>query len=159
MIYPAIVNIVPFLQSLLKALQPYAKANGLRLSFSGGIKKQELEYHPFLLSQSVTQLICSMIYLVPPGNSISMPLLYSPGNKHVQAEIENTGINLIRVNEICKQSSYSFAGYLIPNGTVYRLMLSLKPEVAGLKQTGLEKAPAEANGSLRRRKSRAPRRS
>ncbi|MEP6747622.1 MAG: helix-turn-helix domain-containing protein [Bacteroidota bacterium] len=43
-------------------------------------------------------------------------------------EIENSGINLIRVNEICTHTIYQFAGSPLPNGTLYRLVLPLQQQ-------------------------------
>lgn len=66
MIYSAEADIFPFLKGLVQTLQPYAKAHEIHLSFSSGIKKQIIEYQPFLLSKSVVQLICNIINLLPP---------------------------------------------------------------------------------------------
>lgn len=59
-----------------------------------------------------------------------MRLLYHSNYDHLDIEIENTGINLIRVNEICMQSMYSFTSYPLLNGTIYRLKLSLQTKAA-----------------------------
>ncbi len=97
--------------------------------FHPTIKKQVLLYQPFLLSQSVVQLTCDIINLLPPKSKIILRLLYSHDNQHLQVEVENTSINLIRVNEICTQSIYSFTGYPLPNGTIYRLLIPLQHQV------------------------------
>ena len=130
MIYPAEADIIPFLKSVVQGLQPYARANEVKLSFSSGIKKQVVQYQPFLLSQSIVQLICNIINLVPPKCNICMRLLYHSNDEQLCIEIENTGINLIRVNEICMRSLYSFTSYPLLNGTIYRLKLSLQTKAA-----------------------------
>ena len=130
MIYPSETDIVPFFKSLTTGLQPYAEANEVNISFSSRIKNQVAYYNPFLLSQSFVQLICNIVSLLPPKNKIRVRLLYSSDSQYVQVEIENTGINLIRVNDVCTQSIYTFAGYPLPNGTIYRLVLPLQEEVS-----------------------------
>jgi AraC-like DNA-binding protein len=141
MIYPSEADIVPFLKSLAQGLQPYAQANEVRISFSSGIKKQVVYYQPFLLSQSFVQLICNIINLLPPKSNIKVNLLYSPGNENLQVEVENTSINLIRVNEVCVQTIYPFTGYPLLNGTLYRLVLPLQH------QAPVSNQPANTNTS------------
>ena len=125
MIYASEADIVPFLKGLVQSLQPYTQANKVHLSFSSGIKKQVVQYQPFLLSQSLVQLICNIINLLPPKSKIMMHLLNSPDNKNVLIEIENTNINLIQVNEVNAQTTYLFTGYPLTDGTLYRLILPL----------------------------------
>jgi AraC-like DNA-binding protein len=130
MIYPAEADIVLFIKSLAQGLLPYAQANKVHISFSSAVKKQVMHYQPFLLSQSIIQLICNIVNLLPPNNKIKLGLLYSTDNKNLEIEIENTGINLIRVNELCVQTIYSFTGYALTNGTIYRLVLPLQLQVS-----------------------------
>ena len=125
MIYSSEADIVSFLKGLVQSLLPYAHANKVSLSFSSEIKKQVVLYQPFLLSQSVFQLICSIINLVPPKSKIEDRLLSCPENKNLHLEIENTGINLFRMNEIIVQNIYPFQVYPQPNGTLYRMAFPL----------------------------------
>ena len=125
MIYPSEADIVSFVKSLTQGLQPYAQANKINITFSSVIKKQLVLYQPYLFSQSVVQLICNIINLLPPKSEIEVRLVYSADNQHVQIEIENTSINLIRVNEITSQTIYSFSGHALPNGTLYTVILPL----------------------------------
>lgn len=128
MIYPAEADIVPFIKSLVQALKLYALANDVHISFSSGIKKQVIQYQPFLLSQSFFQLVCNIINLLPPKSNIEVRLLCSYENKTLDIEIENNSINLIRVIDSCTQPLYSFTGYPLTNGTIYRLLLPLQQE-------------------------------
>ncbi|MCW3092079.1 MAG: response regulator [Ferruginibacter sp.] len=128
MIYPAEADIVIFLKLLSQSLQPYAAANDVHISFSSAIKKQVIRYHPFLLSQSLLQLICNIINLLPPKNKIKMRVLYSSDHQHLLIEIENTGIHLIRVNEVSAQTAYSFTGFESAGGTIYRLLIPLQQQ-------------------------------
>jgi AraC-like DNA-binding protein len=125
MIYPSETDIIPFVKSITQSLQPYAQANEVQISFSSGIKKQVVNYQPFLLSQSLVQLICSIINLVPPKSEIEIRLLYCSENKNLYTEIENTGISLILMTEIIMQNVYHFDVYPTSNGTLYRLVLPL----------------------------------
>ncbi len=128
MMYSSEADIVQFLKSLIRGLQPYAQANEVRISFSSGIKKQVVDYQPFLLSQSLIQLICNIINLIPPKSKIQLRLSYCSENKNLYIMIENEGINLIRMNEIIAQNIYSFDVFPKSNGTLYRLTLPLHPE-------------------------------
>ena len=129
MIYPAEADIVPLLKSLVQALQPYAQANDVHISFSSGIKKQVVQYQPFLLSQSLLKLICNIINLLPPKSRITIKLLCGADDKHLEIAVENNSISLIRVIDVCTQPIYSFTGYPLANGTIYRLLLPLQQEV------------------------------
>lgn len=123
MIYPAEADIVQFLKSLTQSLQPYAHANELHLSFSSQTKKQLVFYQPFLLSQSITQLVCNMINLLPPKSRISVRWTSGTDGKNFEVEVENTSINLVRAHEVCSQTMYAFTVHPLSNGTLYRLTL------------------------------------
>ena len=125
MIYPSDADVVPFVKNITQGLQPYALAYEVRISFVSGIKKQVLNYQPFLLSQSLIQLICGLINLVPPKNSIQVKLLYCSENKNLLIEIENTGINLMRMTELVAQNLYPFEVFSTSNGTLYRMTIPL----------------------------------
>ena len=125
MIYSSEADIVPFLRGLVQSLKPYAKANEVNLSFSSCVKGQIVLYQPSLLSQSLVQLICSIINLVPPKSKIKVCLFYSPDNQNLHLEVENTRINLVLVNEVFTQTTYTFTGYPLSHGTLYRLILPL----------------------------------
>ncbi len=129
MIYSSKADIVPFLKGLTQSLLPYAQANEVHISFLSGIKKQVVLYQPSLLSQSLVQLICNIINLLPPKSNIEVRLIYTTDNHNIKIEIENTSINLIRVNEITSQTIYSFTGYPLPNGTLYNMELPLQPKI------------------------------
>jgi hypothetical protein len=130
MIYPAEADIIPFFKNLLQGLHPYAKANEVQLGFSSVVKRQALHYQPFLLSQSIMQLVCNIINLLPPKNKIEFRLLYSDDKTQLLVEIENTGINLIRVSEIASRGLYTFSSHPLQAGTIYRLSLDIQQPVA-----------------------------
>lgn len=121
MIYSIESDIVPFVRNLVFSLQPYAKANKVNISFSSELESQLILYQPFLLSQSVTQLICNLINLLPPQSSIIVRLEQNNENRNLRLEIENTGLNLIHIPEVISNSVYSFKGNPLPDGTKYML--------------------------------------
>ncbi len=134
MIYSSEADIVPLVKSLTQGLQPYALANHIQISFSSGIKKQIINYQPFLLTQSIVQLICSIISFIPPKSKIQVQLFFCSENKNLFIEIENTGINLMSVTEFNVQNGYLFEVFPKPNGTLYRLAIPLQPETSLLIQ-------------------------
>jgi Transcriptional regulator containing an amidase domain and an AraC-type DNA-binding HTH domain len=143
MIYSSEADIVSFARSVTQSLRPYAKANEVKITFSSAIKEQILSYQPFLLSQTLIRLICNVINLVPPKSKIVVRLLFCPEHTNLFVEIENTGINLLRVHEINIQSCYYFEVFSKPNGTVYRLVLPLLSEFSTAGQPIRTAAPNE----------------
>lgn len=129
MIYSSEADIVPFLKGLVQSLQPYSQSNEVQISFSTGIKRQVVLYQPFLLSQSLVQLICNIINLLPPKSKIEIRLLYSADKQNLQLEIENTNINLIRVNEVSSNTPYSFNSFSLSNGTLYKMEIPLHHQI------------------------------
>ena len=134
MIYPSEADIVPFVKSLEQSLQSYARANQVHISFLSHIKKQIVYYQPLILSQSLVELICNIINLVPPKSKIEVRLLYCPENKNLYIEIENNGINLFRMKDIVVQNNYSFEVCPKFNGTIYRLVLPLLQDISNINQ-------------------------
>lgn len=143
MIYPAETDIVPFVKSLVSGLKPYALSNDVGLSFSSGMRKQVVYYQPLSLSQSIVQLLCNIINLLPPKSKIKVRLRTAAGDENVRVEVENTGINLIRINELCAKSTYPFTGSPLANGTLYRLLLPLRHPASSVKRATV--APASVN--------------
>lgn len=143
MIYSSEADIVVFVKCLIQSLRPYAKENEVRITFSSAIKKQILSYQPFLLSQTLIRLVCSIINLVPPKSKIAVHLHLCPEHTNLFIEIENTGINLMRVQEINVQSSYLFEVFPKPNGTLYRLILSLESDISATSQLITTKTPGD----------------
>ncbi|MBK6285634.1 MAG: hypothetical protein IPF54_25855 [Draconibacterium sp.] len=125
MIYSSETDIVPFLKGLVQSIIPYAKVHEVQISFSTAMKKQAVLFNPFLLSQSLVQLTCNIINLLPPKSTIETRLLMSTDNQNLLIEIENNNLNLIWVNEITPASTYSFTGNALINGTLYTISLPL----------------------------------
>jgi AraC-like DNA-binding protein len=128
MIYSIESDIVPFLRNLVFSLQPYAQANKVNISFSSELKNYFILYQPFLLSQSVTQLICNLINLLPPQSNIIVKLDHVSDNRGLRLEVENSGLNLIHIPEVISNSVYSFNGNALPGGTLYVLDIQADSE-------------------------------
>jgi AraC-like DNA-binding protein len=129
MIYSSETDIVPFLKGLVQSIIPYAKVHDVQISFSTAVKKQVVLFNPFLLSQSLVQLTCNIINLLPPKSTIETRLLKSTDNQNLLIEIENNNLNLIRVNEITPATTYSFTGNALANGTLYTISLPLNHQL------------------------------
>ncbi len=119
MIYSANADIVPFLKNLVQSLQPYAQASEINLAFSSDEKSRLINYQPYLMSQSVIQLVCNLINLLPPKSNIFVRLNHVGENRTLRLEVENTGLNLIHIPEVTSKSAYSFTGNPLPDGTLY----------------------------------------
>src|SRR5215218_10496188 len=126
MIYPAEGDIVPLVKGLVLGLQPYAAANQIRITFSTNTENHTVQYQPFALLQSLGQLICSIINLVPPQSDVQIRLQTCAEKEQLYVEVENTGINLIRVNSMNPSGLYPFSTYPLDNGTLYRLAIPLQ---------------------------------
>jgi AraC-like DNA-binding protein len=125
MIYSSETDIVPFLKGLVQSLIPYAKAHEVQISFSAAMKKQIVLFNPYLLSQSLVQLTCNIINLLPPKSTIETRLMMSTDNQNLLIEIENNNLNLIWVNEITQTTAFTFTGNALINGTLYTISLPL----------------------------------
>jgi AraC-like DNA-binding protein len=125
MIYPAETDLVPLVDGLVQGLRPYAEANNVNLRFQHSTDVLVTEHHPYNLIQSLSQLLCQIISLVPHHSQVLVRLQACQQTQLLYLEIENTGINLIPVNQISNHCIYSFTGYSLDNGTLYRLTLPL----------------------------------
>ncbi|MHA4845153.1 helix-turn-helix domain-containing protein [Flavitalea antarctica] len=128
MIYPFEADIVPFIRNLVQGLQPYAEANDVSVSFDTPVTGAVVLYQPYELSQSLTYLICNIISVLPVKEQISVRLFYQRDQNFLKLEVENTGINLIRLNEMAIRNRYAFDVEPLPDGTKYSLSLSGGPQ-------------------------------
>jgi AraC-like DNA-binding protein len=128
MIYASEADIVPLIRNLINALQPYALANQVSLTFTSNENVLPIVHEPYSLIQSLSHLICQIINLIPHESKIEVRLrsLAQEGNLFI--EIENTGINLKPVSNII--TAYHFGCDALQNGTLYKLLLSLNHQLA-----------------------------
>ena len=128
MIYASEADIVPLLNNLVKALQPYAISNQVSLNFSSKETNLTVLHEPYALMQSLSHLICQIINLIPHQSKIELRL-YSQ-EEHLVIEIENNGINLIPVSNIAGQGARRFSCRALQNGTLYTLLLPLSHQAS-----------------------------
>lgn len=128
MIYSTESDLVPFFRGIVYGLQPYAKANDIRLSLSSVVPRIGILFQPFILSQAVIHIICCQINLLPPKSRIQVRLSYSEDLQYIAVDLQNSTIDLNHLTEINYHSDYSFSGRSVPNGSVYTLLLPLHPK-------------------------------
>jgi AraC-like DNA-binding protein len=129
MTYPAEFNIVPFLRSLLRGLQPLAKKKNIKLDLTVSEKEIRLDYSESELLTGFTKLISSIIDYMPDNNTLylSAEVIEKAGAKYVSLKIRNTGINLKMVTAITKNSKLPvtlFSSAL--HETIFEVCYSLK---------------------------------
>jgi AraC-like DNA-binding protein len=123
MIYSSEADIVPFVKGIVQCLQPYARANDIRLSAATESGIPPVLYQPYLLSTSIIHLVCNMISLLPPKSSIQVRLEFEGVDQPLKIRVANTGIDLIRVHEIQPNSGYCFTGQSLLKGSCYSLSI------------------------------------
>jgi AraC-like DNA-binding protein len=131
MIYPAAADLVPLIKGLVQGLLPYAITNEVALSFHCNSDALIAEHHPYNLVQSLSQLLCQIINLVPHQSEVFVRLHACQQEQMFFLEVENTGINLIPVNQISNHCHYSFTSHPLENGTLYRMALPIGRTVQG----------------------------
>ncbi len=132
MIYPAEVDIVPFLKSLLLGLRPYAKKKNINLDFTASEKEIRLDCSESELHTGFTKLISSIIDYMPDNNTLylSAELIEKAGVKYVSVKIRNTGINLKMVTAITKNSNLPVTLFSAEsNESTFEVSYSLSPSV------------------------------
>ena len=138
MIYPAVMNLMPLIKGLVDGLQPYANANETAICFNCEATTVVVEYHPYHLLQSLSQLLCQVINLTPHQCEIYVRLRTCTKEQVIYLEVENTGINLIAVNQISNHNVYPFAAYPLSNGTLFRLVFPVGKAIRSSQQENKE---------------------
>lgn len=118
-IYPINTNLVPLLENLVAAIQPYADANFVKLYVVPLSEKIEICHHPENIIPNLTKIICRIIAFTPQEYDVRLEISLLDYSKtdNVVILISNTGANL----EGVKNSILSGVGL---NVTVHKL----KPE-------------------------------
>ena len=95
-------NLVPLLEHTVSALQPFAKANFVRLQFRTDKKELKVCYRPENIIPDLVQLLCRIITFTPQEYEVSMEVkeVKSPRNKIVAVHIINTGARLDQLKDI-----------------------------------------------------------
>ncbi len=88
-----------FVKHLVLALQPIAKAEDIKLTFSPPKRDIEAVFQAALLMNDLTHIICKLIEFTPEQENIKVSIEVM-GAQKCRISILNTGINLLRNNEI-----------------------------------------------------------
>lgn len=130
-------NIIPLFEGVVDALQPYAKSNLVSLIFKPEISELIVEYHPEIVIQDVTQLLCNIIAFTPQTYHIEMKFneVVLDDETYLEIEIKNDGADLARITEITAQINNKVkVTSLKQNGTLYQLYISYeKPQIQEMK--------------------------
>ena len=134
MIYPTKTDLIPFLEHLVAAIQPFAKANFVNLHFKTNLKKLIIIYHPESLLPDLTQLLCRVITFTPQEYDVTLDLQASDG--FVLIRVLNTGVELDHLGEIIFGIRRQvIAGKLEHGGSFFELRLPLEEEDLKARQT------------------------
>jgi AraC-like DNA-binding protein len=130
-------NIIPLIQGVVDAIQPYAKSNLVSLKFKPEITELIVEYHPETVIHDITQLLCNIIAFTPQTYHIEMNLnkVIIDDETYLEIGIKNDGANLARITEITAQINNKVK-VTSPehNGTLYQLYVSYeKPQIQEMK--------------------------
>lgn len=153
MIYPAEADLVPLVAGLVQGLQPYAAANKVSVCFRCDTTALVTEHHPYNLIQSLSQLLCQIINLVPHQSETHVQLYSCQQEQALWLEVENTGVNLLPVNQLGKHCSYTFTTPPLTNGTLFRMTLPTSKndslvQVSTEKQAAFNKLPGYSQSTI-----------
>jgi len=132
LIYPVEADVLVFLKSIVEALQPFARAHSVALSFERKFSKLHLNYHPETIVSDLMQLLCRIITFTPQNQSVklSVELVDSYNDFYLKLLIENTGVNLLTIKEIinsCKNTIIVHSG--AENATTFELQWQLEKPI------------------------------
>src|SRR5690606_20877567 len=119
-------NVIPMLQGVVDAIQPYALSNQVNLKFNPGIKELIIEYHPEWIINDITQLLCNIIAFTPQtyGIEVSVNELNEKEMTFLEVRFKNDGVDLARISKITELIKNDVkVTSLKPNGTLFHLYL------------------------------------
>ena len=138
-------DVIPILEGVVIALQPFAEQHEIKLKFLSAKEKLLLEHNPRLLIHILAELLCRLIPFMPPKNIIEV--IATQSDSHFEMNIINTGIDLTRVSEITHDIKANVQVKPLGNGTSFSYYIPI------LKNQNIEVAKTEelavAPGSLR----------
>jgi AraC-like DNA-binding protein len=128
MIYPAEADIIPLVRGVVSALDPYARANLITLSFEADQEQLIIQYHPCDLLQSLSHLVCQVINFIPDKSEIIVRIKHETARKEAILEVQNSGICLVQVTQININNGcrHQFEVCSLNNGTLYQLILPMQ---------------------------------
>jgi len=101
-------NIVPLFKGIIAAIQPFARSNQVRLTFSSASEQMNLIYNPAQIVHDVTELLCNTIAFTPQNYSVETKLSELKKNSEffLYYEVQNDGADLSKIEEITKGLHY-----------------------------------------------------
>lgn len=101
MVYSVKTNIVPLVEGLVNAIQPFAEGNFVRLYFESSEPGIEVIYHPESIITDLTRLLCHIITLTPQEYEVKLNIYpFDPvEDQQVRICILNSGVNLTGVQK------------------------------------------------------------
>jgi AraC-like DNA-binding protein len=120
-------DIIPLFKGVVDAIQPYAKSNLVSLVFKPEITELVMNYHPEVVINDITQLLCNIIAFTPQTYHIEMNVndVVIDNETFLEIEVKNDGANLARITEITSQIYNEVkVTSLQQNGTLYQLYIS-----------------------------------
>ncbi|MBK7410164.1 MAG: helix-turn-helix transcriptional regulator [Saprospirales bacterium] len=147
MIYAVQSDLIPLLQNLVAALQPFADANEVNLRFKTQFDSLSFSFQPDVILSDLSQLICRVITFTPQGYDVTLEVR---STEHlIMMGIRNTGADLEYAGEIT--SGLKQPVRIIPNesrGTFFEVVYKIGNDVifssgqeAQLVQEGYEIPP------------------
>lgn len=120
-------DIVLLLNGVVSSLRPMAKDQEVGLSFQSEVGRLRATYDPEEITAGLTKMLSLIISFTPQSNIVKVNFKKCRhNNKSGFLTIENTGINLERINEISNATSYNTTVQNIDNrGTKFSLELPL----------------------------------
>ena len=98
MIYPVKVDIIPLLENLVSALQPFAQGNFVALRFATVMDKLEIAYHPETILPDLTRLLCRTIAFTPQDYEVCLDVQLA--GSILMLQVLNTGPPLDQLRDI-----------------------------------------------------------
>jgi AraC-like DNA-binding protein len=133
MIYPVKTDLIPLLENLVAAIQPFASANFVQLRFSSGVEKADVTHHPEVVVPILTQLLCRVITLTPQENVVRLEVLADDQN--VRVRVSRTGVSQDQIREIASgfQQQISVCSGA-EGGTVFEMLFPKGEETSRQKE-------------------------
>lgn len=126
MTYPIQADIVPLLRHLALAIQPFAKADFVTLSFHAHLDKAEIRFVPEILITGLAQLLCRTIIFTPQGHHVRLEVSSQKDPETIQVRVISNGSGLADLPEITAGIHLPVAVYpTVQGGTAFELNLQV----------------------------------
>lgn len=136
MIYPVKTDLIPLLENLVAAIQPFASANFVHLRFSTDLEKAAITHHPETVLPMLTQLLCRVITLTPQEYVVTLAV--QGDDQNIRVRVSNTGVSLEQLDEITSGFRQKISVRKVADGgTVFEVLLQKDETETGRKKAEL----------------------